>query len=268
METQFCALASGSSGNCHVLACGKETLLIDAGLSGRQIVQRMEKAGMDPADLTGILVSHEHRDHIHGAGILSRRFDIPVYANVKTWTAMENQLSPLPSAHQRIFDSDRPFSIGEVQITPYRLSHDAEEPVGFVLETPGRKICIATDLGIEPKGFHQLVQNADLVVMESNHDVQMLQVGKYPYALKRRILSDKGHLSNETAGSLIGRMINVNVSAVLLAHLSQENNFPELALSTVVGVLAEKGIVPGRDLTLDVSLRNRASGLYHFDTGR
>lgn len=267
MNTVFCTLASGSSGNCHVLISGEETLLIDAGLSGKQIQQRMTEIGVEPSTLTGILISHEHSDHIQGAGILSRRFDVPIYANEQTWSSMEYKVGSVKSIHQRIFDSTKPFSIGSIGVTPYRLSHDAVEPVGFVMETGCRKICLATDLGRIPDSFMDIVKDADLVIMESNHDVGMLQVGKYPYPLKRRILSDLGHLSNETAGSAVADMVRHNVRSVLLAHLSRENNFPQLALSTVTGILAESGIIVGRDLELNLSVREYASCLYQFASG-
>lgn len=267
MTTAFCTLASGSSGNCHLLVSGEESLLIDAGLSGKQIQHRMTEIGVDPSTLTGILISHEHQDHIQGAGILSRRFDLPIYANELTWSSMGHKLGTVKSAHQRVFDTSEAFAIGEVGITPYRLSHDAAEPVGFVMETGRIKICIATDLGCIPEDFYRVVQNADLVIMESNHDVDMLQVGHYPYPLKRRILSDVGHLSNETAGKAIVEMVRHNVKSVLLAHLSRENNFPQLALSTVTGILAENKMIPGRDLELNLSVREHVSCLYQFATG-
>ncbi|SMP58726.1 MBL fold metallo-hydrolase [Anoxynatronum buryatiense] len=267
METLFCTLASGSSGNCHLLSNNGEALLIDAGLSGKQIQQRLTDVSVDPARLTGILISHEHQDHIQGAGILSRRFDLPIYANAATWEAMAPKLGNIKPEHQRIFDSKKPFAVGSIGITPYHLSHDAAEPVGFVMETGKVKVCIATDLGQIPTTLMKTVENADLVIMESNHDVDMLQVGHYPYPLKRRILSDLGHLSNEAAGMAVVDMVRNNVKSVLLAHLSRENNFPALALSTVTGILAENGMVPGRDLELNLSVREHVSCLYRFATG-
>ena len=264
MNTQFCTLASGSSGNCHVMVVGKEALLIDAGLSGRQIQQRMADAGMKPEWLTGIVISHEHQDHIQGAGILSRRFQIPIYANEKTWSAMAGRLGSIATTHQRLFEPSKPFSIGRIGVQPYSLSHDAADPTGFVLQTDRSKVCIATDLGCLPKDFCRLMHDADLVVMESNHDVEMLQVGHYPYPLKRRILSDLGHLSNETAGHAVVQLIRENVRSVLLAHLSKDNNFPALALSTVTGIMAENGMLPGRDLEIQLSDRSRCSGVYQF----
>ncbi len=267
MKTAFCTLASGSSGNCHLLVKGKEHLLIDAGFSGKQIQQRMTDIDIDPATLTGILISHEHSDHIQGAGILSRRFDVPIYANEATWAAMEQKLGKVAAKHQRLFESNKPFVVGSIGVTPYHLSHDAAEPVGFVLETEGHKICVATDLGRIPDGFYDRMKGADLVIMESNHDVNMLQVGKYPYPLKRRILSDLGHLSNEAAANAIVTLVKHNVKSVLLAHLSRENNFPALALSTVTGILAENGMIPGRDVGLNISVREHVSCLYQFAPG-
>ena len=268
MNTAFCTLASGSSGNCHLMTNDSEALLIDAGLSGKQIQSRLADIGMDAAYLTGILISHEHQDHIHGAGVLSRRFGLPIYANEKTWNAMEHKLGAVKPINKRVFDSSKPFQVGSIRVTPYHLSHDAAEPVGFVIETNDRKICIATDLGRIPDDFYAWMKDADLVVMESNHDVEMLQVGRYPYVLKRRILSEYGHLSNETAGDTIVQLVHCNVKSVLLAHLSKENNFPELALSTVTGILAKNGMIPGRDVELNLSVRETVSCLYDFSAGR
>ena len=267
METVFCTLASGSSGNCHLLISGRDVLLIDAGLSGKAIEKRMTDIGVNPSRLTGILISHEHGDHIHSAGILSRRFDIPIYANETTWEAMAPRLGKVREQHQRLFDSHCAFVVGGVQVTPYRLSHDAVEPVGFILEAGRDKIGIATDLGQISEGFYDKIAGSNLVIMEANHDVEMLQVGRYPYHLKRRILSDQGHLSNEDAGEAVAKLVHNRVESVLLAHLSRENNFPQLALSTVTGILAEHGMVPGRDLELNCSVREQVSCLYQFSTG-
>ncbi|SDZ13063.1 MBL fold metallo-hydrolase [Tindallia californiensis] len=264
MPATFCTLASGSSGNCHVLSDGNQQLLIDAGLSGKQIQSRLQKAGMQPENLSGILVSHEHSDHIKGAGILSRRFQLPIYANEKTWIAMEEKIGPVKPEHRKIFDSQKAFAIGDISVTPYRLSHDAADPVGFALEGHQFKICLATDLGHVPESLYEVACNSDLLVMESNHDVDMLNVGSYPYYLKRRVLSDQGHLSNESAGQAVVEMIRRNVKSILLAHLSRENNFPELAYSTVTGIMAEKGMKAGKDVNLSLSTREEISCLYAY----
>ena len=267
MTATFCTLASGSSGNCHVLSDGNQQLLIDAGLSGKQIQRRLLDAGMAPEKLSGILVSHEHSDHIKGAGILSRRFQLPIFANEKTWMAMEEKIGPVKPEHRRVFDNQKPFTIGDISVTPYSLSHDAADPMGFALESHSFKICLATDMGYVPESLYQVAQNADLLVMESNHDVDMLQVGSYPYYLKRRVLSDHGHLSNESAGYAIVEMIRRNVKSILLAHLSQENNFPELAYSTVTGIMEENGMKPINDVRLNLSTREAISCLYAYKSG-
>ncbi len=267
MTATFCTLASGSSGNCHVLSDGNQQLLIDAGLSGKQIQNRLLDAGMTPEKLSGILVSHEHSDHIKGAGILSRRFQLPIFANEKTWMAMDEKIGPVKPENRRVFDSQKPFTIGDISVTPYSLSHDAADPMGFALESHSFKICLATDMGHVPDSLYKVAENADLLVMESNHDVDMLQVGSYPYYLKRRVLSDHGHLSNESAGFAVVEMIRRNVKAILLAHLSKENNFPELAYSTVTGIMAENGMKPTNDIRLNLSTREAISCLYAYKSG-
>jgi len=264
MTIRFCSLASGSSGNCHMLTDEESFLLIDAGLSGKQIQGKLNDVGIDPCRLSGLLISHEHSDHIQGAGILSRRFNLPVYANEGTWEGMEHKLGAIKPENIRFFKTDCPFELGRFIVMPYGISHDANEPVGFSFVNKGVKISITTDLGHMTETIAQAVRDSDLLILEANHDEEMLKAGRYPYPLKRRILSDQGHLSNEAAGNAIVDLINRNVKTVMLAHLSQENNFPELALETIKGILHMNQIVLGKDVSLDLALRDRVSTLYEF----
>ena len=264
MTVQFCSLASGSSGNCHYINGGEEYLLIDAGLSGKQIQNKLIEINVNPKKLTGILVSHEHSDHICGVGILSRKYDIPIYANEGTWTGMEEKIGKIQQNNIQRFSTDKLFSIGKFNILPYCISHDANDPVGFSFQSDGVKISITTDLGCVNEGILDNVSDSDLVVLESNHDIEMLKAGKYPYFLKRRILSDEGHLSNEAAGNTIVDLIKKNVKAVLLAHLSKENNFPELAYLTVKSILECNKLVVGKDINIELSYRDRISNMYAF----
>ncbi|AOY75329.1 MBL fold metallo-hydrolase [Clostridium formicaceticum] len=264
MKTHFCSLASGSSGNCHFFTNGEDYLLIDAGLSGKQIQSRLQETGFDPKKLTGILVSHEHNDHICGVGILSRRFNLPIYANEATWKAMEGKIGNIVAENIKVFQTEETFCIGSLRILAYSISHDAAEPVGFTLESDHAKISVATDLGFINKGIIDKIKDSHLVVLEANHDEDMLKAGKYPYYLKRRILSDIGHLSNEAAGNAIVDLVKKNVKTVLLAHLSKENNFPELAMVTIKNILESHRINMGEDICIDLAHRDKISGVYAF----
>ncbi|GAB6085828.1 MBL fold metallo-hydrolase [Alkaliphilus crotonatoxidans] len=264
MTVRFCSLASGSSGNCHMITDERSYLLVDAGLSGKQIQGKLQEVGVDPSRLSGLLVTHEHADHIHGAGILSRRFNIPIYANEGTWVGMEHKLGKISPENIRIFKTNNPFELGGFTVMPYSISHDANDPVGFSFINRGVKISITTDLGYMTEDIQNQVRDSDLVVLESNHDEEMLKAGSYPYYLKRRILSNRGHLSNEAAGNAIVDLVKKNVKLIMLAHLSQENNFPELAMATIQGILKVNQIAVGSDIKLDLALRDRVSNLYEF----
>ncbi|AKL97330.1 metal-dependent hydrolase, beta-lactamase superfamily I [Clostridium aceticum] len=265
MTTYFCSLASGSSGNCHFLTNEEEHLLIDAGLSGKKIQGRLQEVGFDAKSITGILVSHEHNDHICGVGVLSRRFNVPIYANEATWEAMKDKIGNIASENIKLFETEKPFFIGKLKVLAYSTSHDAAEPVGFTFESSHAKISVATDLGFVNKGIIDKIKNSNLVVLEANHDEDMLKAGSYPYYLKRRILSDIGHLSNEAAGNAIVDLVKKDVKNVLLAHLSKENNFPELAMITVKGILQRHEINIGEDVSIDLAYRDKASTVYAFE---
>jgi len=267
MKIDFCSLASGSKGNCHLISDGDNFLLVDVGLNGKQVEKKLSELDINPGKLSGIIISHEHRDHVSGAGILSRRYNIPIYANRGTWEGMMPIISKVDSNNIKIFKTDTPFSIGKFKIQPYSISHDANEPVGFSIENQGVKISITTDLGCINQVILESVKGSDLVVLESNHDVDMLKVGKYPYFLKRRILSDVGHLSNEAAGDAILQLLRHNVKSFLLAHLSRDNNFPELALQTVMNIMNENNISIGKDVFIDIIDGEKGSSLYTFATG-
>ncbi|WP_129596316.1 MBL fold metallo-hydrolase [Anaerophilus nitritogenes] len=264
MAFTFCSLASGSSGNCQYLASEKGSLLVDAGLSGKKITQAMESIGEDIKRVCGILVTHEHNDHIKGIGILSRRFNIPIYANNNTWTGMRDKIGKVDEENIRFFQTGETFHIEDIQIKPYLISHDAKEPVGFSFYHDDVKVSIATDLGVVDDRVKEEIKGSDLLLLESNHDVEMLKMGRYPWYLKKRVMGDYGHLSNETAGEIIAEMVShkVPIGKVLLGHLSQENNFPELAFETVKNVLNSKKIKIGLDVCVDLTYRDRVSQVY------
>ncbi len=264
MTIRFCSLASGSSGNCQYIETDKVKLLVDAGLSGKKIQESLISIEVDPSTINGILVTHEHKDHIHGIGILSRRFNIPIYANEKTWISMESQIGEVKEENKITFNTDKTFEINDLNIHPFMISHDAIEPVGYSFYYKDIKISLVTDTGCVSEEVKENIKNSHLLLIESNHDVEMLKVGKYPWYLKRRILGEHGHLSNDDAGKLLAEVLCGKNECILLGHLSKENNFPELAYQTVANILTEKGINVTKDISLDLTYRDRPSKVYNF----
>ncbi len=254
---KFCSLYSGSSGNAIFVASGETRLLVEAGLSGKRIIEALCSIGEKPSDISAILVSHEHSDHIRGAGILSRKFNLPIYASEGTWRGMEHMIGPVLECNKRVFSSYAPFDIGEITVTPFSIPHDANEPVGYSFSTSGKKVTIATDIGHISMELLNNFMDSDLLLLESNHDLEMLKVGPYPWPLKKRIAGEHGHLSNDAAGEVIAYMAENGTKQFLLGHLSKENNFPELAYQTVCNALCEKKLKAGTDYTLDVAQRDR-----------
>lgn len=263
MGINFCSLASGSSGNCQYIASGGTRLLLDAGLSGKYIKAALENIDVNADTIDGILVTHEHSDHIKGVGILMRRHKMPLYVTEKTWEAMNTKIGKIDPDMVNIIDNGASFAIKDIVVTPYEISHDAADPVGYTFKDETSKIGIVTDLGVVTESVLEAVRDCDLLMLEANHDEEMLKMGSYPYYLKRRILSEIGHLSNDVAGEIATEVIkNGSVSNILLGHISKENNFPELAYETVKGVLAANQIEVGVDVNVDMTYRDRISRLY------
>lgn len=254
---KFCSLFSGSSGNSIFVAAGSTRLLIDAGLSAKKIIEALCSIGEKPSELSAILISHEHSDHIKGAGILSRKFNLPIHASEGTWKGMEQLIGPVLESNKVIFASYAPFQIGDIMVTPFPIPHDANEPVGYSFSAAGRKVTVATDIGHINLELLSCMEDSDLLLLESNHDIEMLRVGPYPWHLKRRIAGNRGHLSNDAAGEVIAYMAERGTKHFLLGHLSKENNFPELAYQTVCNALCEKSLQAGTDVMLEVVLRDR-----------
>lgn len=261
---KFCSLYSGSSGNCLYISDGNTKLLIDAGVSAKKVVEALHSIGEKPSELSAILVSHEHSDHTRGVGIISRKFNIPIYANESTWGMMEKEVGPVNVENRLYFSTGMEFELGNISVKTFSIPHDASDPVGFNFFVSGRKITTATDIGHITKSLLNNLYMSDLILLESNHDIEMLKVGPYPWNLKKRILGDMGHLSNEMAGKVVAHLAENGTKRFLLGHLSKENNFPELAYQTVFNALAEKKICVGIDVTLDVVLRDRAGNLIEF----
>jgi phosphoribosyl 1,2-cyclic phosphodiesterase len=226
-----CTLASGSKGNATYISDGETSILIDAGLSGIELQRRLTSRNLEPKKLTAVIVTHEHNDHVRGAGILSRRFKLPVYINQKTEAASPG----LGNLHEiKRFECGSTFAIGNLTIHPFSLSHDAEDPTGIKISRNGTAMAIATDLGIATSMVKEHLKNCALLVLEANHDSQMLETGPYPWPLKQRIQSRIGHLSNRDSKNLLHELQHENLQHVILAHLSEINNTPQKALDEVV----------------------------------
>lgn len=250
MTLQYSVLASGSSGNALYVATDKHKVLIDAGLSGKKMVELLNKVGCDPAELNAILVTHEHSDHIKGVGILARKYNLPIYANAKTWKAMENHLGAISTDLKFHFEREEVKLFGDMEIESFGVSHDAAEPMFYVFHHQGKKLVLATDMGYVSERIKGTINNADVFIFESNHDLNMLRMGRYPWNVKRRILSDVGHVSNEDAAYALADVIGDSTSRIYLAHLSQDNNMKDLARMTVEQVLTEKGYCIGEQFSL------------------
>ena len=261
-ELHFCPLFSGSSGNALYIGYQNTHLLIDAGMSGAKITAELNRIGLSPDLLCGILITHEHTDHIAGAGILSRKYDLPIFANERTWEAMRPKLGNIQEKNIRIFETGIDFPIDSLSVTPFAIPHDAAEPVGYSICTQNVKLGIATDLGTVKESWMKHLENSDLVLLESNHDVDVLKASRYPYDLKRRILGTKGHLSNDTAGKAAVSLVQRGVRSIVLGHLSGDTNFPELAYQSVCCMLQQTGIAPGTDVMLSVASRDGCNATY------
>lgn len=265
MSIKFCSLSSGSSGNCQYIETENTRILIDAGFSGKRIEALLSSIGVNPSTLDGILVTHEHIDHIMGVGIFSRRYDIPIFANSNTWIGMNPIIKAVKEKNTKIFKTNDNFEIKDITIHPIEVSHDSLEPVGYILYNGNTKISIITDTGYVNDNIKNEIKNSNLYYMESNHDVQMLREGNYPWVLKKRIMSTKGHLSNDAAGVVLGDVLAGKGEVVLLAHLSQDNNLPELAYKTVRESIMSQGLDVDNDIRLEMSFRDRTTCIYTFE---
>ena len=233
----FCSLYSGSSGNSLFVQNENTNILIDAGESARKIENALSSINVPIEKIDAIVVTHEHLDHVKSIGTLSSKYNIPVYATEKTWSAMPVQSAKINKKLQRLFSSSIDFTVGDLQLHPFSIPHDAADPCGFNIKSGNKKLSIATDLGhITPEIITNL-RDSSFILLESNYDPEILKFSRYPYYLKQRISGTNGHLSNIDAGNLISKLIGANLQSIMLGHLSKENNFPELAYKTVVDEL-------------------------------
>ncbi|MDY0394693.1 MBL fold metallo-hydrolase [Virgibacillus halophilus] len=242
MTLRFSVLASGSTGNAFYIETDQTRLLVDAGLSGKKLTSLFDQESLDPAKLTGILVTHEHSDHIKGLGIMARKYKLPIYANDKTWRAMEGSIGRIETDQKFHFDMETVKTFGDMEVESFGVSHDAAEPMFYTFRHENRKVALVTDLGYVSERIKKTVEDADAYIFEANHDVEMLRMGSYPWNLKRRILGDSGHVSNEDSGLALADIISNRTKRIYLAHLSQHNNLKDLARMSVDQVLKERGI--------------------------
>lgn len=232
---RLCSIASGSSGNCIYVGSEATHLLVDTGISGKRIEAGLNELELTGRDIDGILITHEHSDHISGLGVIARKYGIPIYGTTGTLNALKNCKS-LGAIDTDLFieiKEDSRFTIKDLQINPMHISHDAAQPCGYRFAYGNTKVAVCTDLGTYNDYTVECLKDMDALFLEANHDVNMLQVGPYPYHLKQRILGDRGHLSNENSGRLLCRVLHDNLKHIFLGHLSNENNIPELAFEAV-----------------------------------
>ncbi|MDO4260688.1 MAG: MBL fold metallo-hydrolase [Eubacteriales bacterium] len=264
---RLCSIASGSSGNCIYTGSENTHLLVDAGISAKRIEAGLRELEVEGGDIEGLLITHEHSDHIKGVGILARRYGIPIYATQGTIGQMKatNSLGTIDEGLYHVVRADEPFSIGDIRIEPFAISHDAAEPVAYRFECGEKSAAVATDMGVYSDYIVEHLRDLDVLLLEANHDIQMLQVGPYPYPLKRRILGEMGHLSNESAGQLLCRILHDNMKKIYLGHLSKENNYAQLAYETVKLEIQLDPVKYGpTDFDIQVAERDRISGICNF----
>jgi len=258
---RFSVLASGSSGNAIYVENDEHAFLVDAGLSGRKMEELFASVDRSMKNLSGILVTHEHSDHIKGLGVLARKYKVPIYANAKTWMAMEHLVGNIPIEQRFHFDMESVKTFGSLDIQSFAVSHDAVDPMFYVFHENGRKLVLITDTGYVSDRMKGHIKGADSFVFESNHDVGMLQMGRYPWSIKRRILSDVGHVSNEDAAIAMSEVVEQKPTRIYLSHLSKDNNMKDLARMSVTQTLESCGIITGEYLNLYDTDANKSTEL-------
>lgn len=258
---QFSILASGSSGNCTYIESANQRILVDAGLSGKKIEGLFSQIDRNIADLDAIFVTHEHKDHIHGVGVLSRRYNLPVYANSKTWQALDSMLGKIAPDNRRIIETDSMLSLGDIDILSYDVSHDAIHPQFYAFQKGKKQFVMLTDTGYVSDRLRSLLRNASAYLIESNHEIEMLRYGNYPWSLKQRILSDKGHLSNEDGALAMIDMIGDQTKDIYLGHLSRDNNTKQIAMTQMTDIFHHHNYVVNEDFVLHMTDPEQATAL-------
>lgn len=260
----FFSVASGSSGNCICLGSDQCHVMIDAGISGKRIEEGMNTYDYTTSDMDGVLITHEHSDHIQGLGVVARKYGLPIYATKRTADAIlqSSSVGKIDPSLFHVIEAGKTFFIGNLEIYPMSISHDAADPVAYLVSDGRHRVGIVTDLGYYDADIVSHMEGLDALLLEANHDIHMLQVGAYPYPLKQRILGERGHLSNETSGQLLGQILHDGMQHILLGHLSKENNYDELAYETVrLEISLGDNPYRGNDFPIEVAKRDRPSSL-------
>lgn len=262
---KFCSLFSGSSGNSLFIKNNNTRILCDAGKNGKQVELALNRIGETAKDLNAIILTHEHSDHVSAAGVLSRRYNIPIYANYDTWKKLHEQnIGKIKPENEIVFENRKPFYFPDLEVTSFLTSHDAACSVGFQISDGKNKMGIATDTGIVTEDMNEYLFGSKLVVLESNHDTSMLETGPYPYYLKERIKGAWGHLSNARAALYASELVKNGTERIVLAHLSEQNNMPFLAEQETANVFERDLIRTGKDVLLEVALRNENSQIHEI----
>ena len=249
-------LASGSKGNCTLVQTDKTNILIDAGITLQEIEAKLQFLGVDPKSISGILVTHEHGDHIKSVGAFSRKYGTKIYANYEEWAVLLSKIGKVNVENRMSFVQNE-FMLNDIGVRAFELSHDSHTCFGYSIYNNGNKFSIATDLGYAPQSVINNLANSELIVLEANHDEKMLiNNPKYSVSLKKRILSNSGHLNNNATSDVIEKLMNSNLKQVILGHLSEENNTPSLAYTQVKSNLARHGIEEGKNIFIDVSTQH------------
>ena len=267
MWLTLCPLFSGSSGNSIYIACADTRILVDAGMSAARIEAHLREIGVDIRDIDAILVTHEHVDHVRGLGVLSRKYGLPIYANEGTWDGILLRESGIPLRCLRTFYTGEDFYIGDLNVHPFPIPHDAKEPVGYTFSCQGLRCAVATDIGHINSTWLEAIAGSQALVLEANHDVEMVERGPYPKRLQQRILGRNGHLNNVDCAKVLLELVKRGAKAVSLAHLSADNNLPELAYNTVCEALCDAGYCVGEDVSVSVARRDRVSDMMILEGG-
>jgi phosphoribosyl 1,2-cyclic phosphodiesterase len=242
MGIRFSVLSSGSTGNATIIQSGNVNLLIDVGLGIKQMEKLMSLRGVTGQELTGILVTHEHSDHIKGLGVFARKYNLPIYANENTWKELQGKIGLIHEKNKCIMETHSIKYFGSLKVESFAISHDAAEPVGYCFYDQDQKLSVVTDLGYMSSKVKNSIKDSDGIILEANHDVDMVRMGKYPWYIKQRILGDKGHLSNEAAADGLVEILSTKTKCVYLAHISLNHNLIEIARMTVEQILEKNGV--------------------------
>lgn len=247
------SLISGSSGNASLVTNGNINILVDCGTSGKRAFELIKEAGISPESISAILVTHEHSDHTKGVGIAARKLKVPIYATAGTHGAMS--IGKINDNARVIISPGHDFEIGNIGVIPFSIPHDAAQPCGYSFIFENTKFTIATDIGHMTDDLIDSIKGSKSIILESNHDIDMLRYGEYPYPLKQRILGDNGHLSNSTAADTALELVKSGTKHIILGHLSDKNNLPEIAMMETYNKLTDNGVNVGSDMTLQVAGR-------------